>query len=301
MAVTPTMIEEIAGWCLHGRELTKERQAAWDEFFGTNDPRPIKYWGGAEDYNSRVRRFLGYFLFDWILPDGEKPGVVAARRLYSGRDQQDMINAVNGARFLIAVVRSIDRRTVYLELGDESFEVRATEWAGSVATSQAVVAHLVPVRQRYWLAGPGWMIWPFTFGPGLRSMLKEWEFDPVQVERFIQGRTEESGEERPSPPPQDETLEAAVERMTSWAQAHNRPNLVMSVEKWQELVQEYQDSREALNFESRVLNLCGYLGEDKTQELLDLACNIWNNTPQPSRGGLSPNQLGKLRRDKDRQ
>lgn len=292
MSVTLSMIEAIVTWCHNSFDLARERQAAWDEFFGTSDPRPIEYWMGAEDHGSRVRRFLGYFVFDWRLASGEKPGVVAARHLYSGRDQADMIRAVNEARYLIGVVRSVDRRTVYLELGDDLFEVRNTSWAGVVSINQAVVTHLVPARQGYWLAGPGWMVWPFSFGPGIRSSLKDWRFEPVRIERFIQGRVSDQEDRPPRRPPQDDTLEAAVERMTSWARAHNKPGLVMSVEQWQEMVQECQGSAEMTSFPSRVLDLSGeFSSDEEVQEVLDLTTNIWNNTPQPDRGGLSPRQI----------
>lgn len=294
MAFNQEMVEQMGAWCLDSPELASERKKAWRLFFGEDDPRPVKYWTNADDPVSRERRFLGWFMFDYRLPSGERPAEIAARRLYDGDTRAEALGAVTGARYVFAVAKGGDRRRVYLDVEDESFEVRSPMWVGKLRPHQVVVAYLVPVRQGYWLPGPGWLVWPVSIGPGMRANLKAYQTDAVSMERGLQGRLDR--EERPEPPmPRDDTLEAAVARMSGWAREKGRPELVMSVEEWQTLVQKYIVKLDTVGLFQHVIGkLGGARSEEELQEVLALANNIWNNTPQPDRGGLSPNQLVKL-------
>ena len=294
MAFNEQMVEEIGVWCLHSPELAAERERARRHFFALEDPRPIKYWPGAEESVPRERRFLGYFAFDWLLPSGEKPAEFAIKRLYGGSLQAEALKAVAGSRFVLAVVKSIVGRSVYLELEDESFEVRNPALARQLRTGLGLVAHLTPVLYGHWLLVPGWLVWPFGLGPGIRSSLKGFQMDPLGVERFLEGRVEKRDEEPRPAPPKDETFDKAIARMTEADTAAGREGLVMSANEWEALVLEHLNNTDITAFAQEVIKRTGDVQDVKDlQWWLDLAINIWNNTPQPDRGGKSANEMAR--------
>jgi hypothetical protein len=271
-------LENVTEWCRGSLELASERREARARFFGQDDPRPVEYWPGAGEAIGRERRFLGYFLFECELPSGEKPVEIAIRRLYDGSDQTEALAAVARTRFVMGLVRSITGRNVYLQLEDEQFEVRNPVCAANLVTGTAVSAYLVPVRHGYWIPGPGWVNLPFQLGPVIRSHFKSMQFDQISLERLLQSRGSDPDEPRRPPPPEDLTLGAAVDRITAWARERNCPALVLSNEAWSALV-------------------CSHLenAEDTANELVSLASNVWNNTPQPDRGGRTANEMASLR------
>lgn len=78
----------------------------------------------------------------------------------------------------------------------------------------------------------------------------------------------------------------------------------MSVEEWQSFVLKWLARREPQSgrYIQALVQKTGYLKtEEEFNELSGLAVNIWNNTPQPDRGGKSANQLMApyVRRDAD--
>jgi len=96
--LTVSQLEEIAAWCGMNPELEKQRQQARRTFFGEDDPRPTHYWEGAGDYNSRPRRFLGWFMFSHeLLPEGDRPAAWAVSALYRASVREEALRAVNGA------------------------------------------------------------------------------------------------------------------------------------------------------------------------------------------------------------
>ncbi len=98
MAVTATQLEEIATWCQLTPELEDERREAWRRFFDEDDPRPPRYLPGAGDHQSRLRRFLGWFMFDPALPGGERRATHAVRALYRGAAHEGALQAVDRTR-----------------------------------------------------------------------------------------------------------------------------------------------------------------------------------------------------------
>jgi hypothetical protein len=159
---------------------------------------------------SRQRRFVGWFAFDFHLADDRQPAQFAAESLFRGAELVEALNAVRRTRFVLAIVTSTDtRRTTFLELESDVFEVRNTTWAQLLSRGSAIVAHLVPVRNRYWLAGPGWLQWPIGIGPNMRDDLSKFQFDPLQLERLMQGRISARGEEPHEQAPQDSTRAGA--------------------------------------------------------------------------------------------
>jgi hypothetical protein len=291
------MLEELVAWCQDIPELEATRQEARSGFFGEDDERPVDYWPGAGDLTSKERRFLGYFVFDWELSSGEHPVEVAVKRLYQGDPQAEALSAVRGARFVFAVTTGIVGRSVYLELENERFEVRNAQWAANLHRDLVVVAHLVPVRHGYWLAGPGWAELPFTLGPGIRGNLTDWQMDPVAFERMLQQRSRRPDDETRPEPPEDDDLDSAVARMSAWAEQRGLTGLLMSPDQWQSLVAKHMSGASIAAFFEDVLARVSEPPADEDSvvlnEMLGLLTNIWNNTPQPDRGGRTANQMAR--------
>jgi hypothetical protein len=294
MAFTAGQLEEITAWCADSRDLASHRGVARSQFFGEEDDRPVSYWEGAGGQTSRQRRFLGWFMFDFRLSDDRRPAQVAVELLYSGADLVEALDAVRRTRFVLAIVRSTDaKRNVFLELEDERFEVRNATWAQMLSRGSTVVAHLMPVRNRYWLAGPGWLEWPIGIGPNMRHDLKKFQPNPIEIERLMQGRVSDGGQEKlREMPPQDATLEAAVARLTTAATEAGRPELVLSVEEWRALVLRHMADTDPNNYFSEIMGRMGSASSVENLNLwLGLVNNIWNATPQPDRGGKTASEL----------
>lgn len=293
MAFTASQLDEIVAWCANRRDLVAERKMAQRQFFGEDDDRPVEYWPGAGDPTSRQRRFLGWFTLDFRLPDGRQPAEVAATSLYRGGDLIEALDALRCTRFMLAIVRSTDGgRSTFLELEDEHFEVRCATWAQVLTRGGAVVAHLMPVRNRFWLAGPGWLEWPIGIGPNMRRELKRFQFDPIQAERLLQSRVSDRDDRPIQDSPEDTTLEAAVARMTTAANEAGPPELLLSVEQWRALVLRHMSDTDPNSYFTDVTNRVGPARDIEDLNLwLALANNIWNATPQPERGGKTALEL----------
>ncbi|MDQ6674816.1 MAG: hypothetical protein M3069_29440 [Chloroflexota bacterium] len=293
MAFTASQLEDIITWCTDSPQLGLERRQAQRQFFGDDDERPVKYWEGVRDIVSRQRRFVGWFAFDFRLADDRQPAQLAAESLFRAAELVEALDAVRRARFVLAIVTSTDaRRTTFLELESEVFEVRNTTWAQLLPRGSAVVAHLVPVRNRYWLAGPGWLQWPIGIGPNMRGDLSKFQFDPIQLERLMQGRASAPDEEPHEQAPQDSTLEEAVARLTSAATEAGRPELIMSVDEWRALVLRHLAGTDPNAYFQDVIARVGPASSlDEANVWLALANNIWNTTPQPDRGGRTAAEL----------
>ncbi len=293
MAFTASQLEDIITWCTDSPQLGLERKQAQRQFFGDDDERPVKYWEGVGDTVSRQRRFVGWFVFDFHLPDDRQPAQLAAESLFRGAELVEALGAVRRARFVFAIVTSTDaRRTTFLELESEVFEVRNTTWAQLLPRGSTVVAHLVPVRNRYWLAGPGWLQWPIGIGPNMRGNLSKFQFDPIQLERLMQGRASAPDEDPHEQAPQDSTLEEAVGRFTSAATEAGRPELIMSVDDWRALVLRHMAGTDPNAYFQDVIARVGPASSlDEANVWLALANNIWNTTPQPDRGGRTAAEL----------
>ncbi len=290
MAFTQRQLDQLVRWVGDAPELADERRAAQQHFFGEDDPRPMKYWAGVEDAASRRRRFLGYFLFRHHLPDGETPAERGATTLFAGRDREEALRAVRGVRYVLAVVRSVlPGEAVFLTLEQERFEVRHREWSWLLTPESTLYAYLIPIRRGIRLPGPGWLEMPIRLGPGVRSHLLGLQPDPVEVERMIQGRVEEDARPRP---PQDETMDAAVTRMTEGARDAGKEDLILSPAEWATLVQRCMVDSDLMVFPREIIDRVGDVAEvDELNDWMALAHNIWNNTPQPDRGGKTANEL----------
>src|SRR5207244_6010586 len=117
--------------------------------------------------------------------------------------------------------------------------------------------------------------------------------DPVEIERLMQGRVSDAGQENPRKmPPQDATLESAVSRLTIAATEAGRPELVLSVEEWRALVLRHMDYTDPNAYFSEIMGRMGSASSVENLNLwLGLVNNIWNATPQPDRGGKTASEL----------
>ena len=179
--------------------------------------RSIEYMDGADTEISRTRRFIAWFMFTYLLPDGRVPAQVAAEALYRGRFLEEVRLSIGRSRYVTAVVAGVEPgRSVFLALEDERFEVRSRELSRELEHGITLVSWLVPDRRGRWLFGPGWLELPFSVGPNMRESLSTFQMDPIEVDRLLRKRTEEDAPVGQGPEcPRDENLEDAVARITA--------------------------------------------------------------------------------------
>jgi hypothetical protein len=289
------MVEQLAEWCIRDESLAGTRAAARRDFFGYDEPGEAHYMEGAGDVNSRERRFLGWFAFSFKLPDGRCPAELAAAAILSGNEFVSAIDSIKGSRCVLAMVAMVSPgKGLILKLEDEEFTVDNRQLSRLFNRDDALYAHIIPAGRRGWLVGPGWLQWPIGILPGMQAMLKNFQLSPIDLERFLQQRLEPS-EGRPKvEPPHDDTLKAAVARMTKAAEAKGRPKLVMTPAQWKKLVLSYLEAEKFAEFGKEIVNRVSEVeSEDEINRWLGLAMNIWNNTPQPDRGGKSPFEISR--------
>lgn len=296
MSLTVSMIEQLVAWCAGSEALADVRSRARSEFLGYDEPGTVKYLPGAGDVNARERRFLGWFCFSFRLPDGKRPAEMAAAALLTGPGLTSALKSIQKARYVTVITTMVrPGKGVYLQLQDEEFEIDSRILSQALRRDDVLCAHIVPVGRGRWLVCPGWLVWPTRFGPGIRSRLKQLQFDPVQVERFLQRRTRAQEEGKPKIEyPRDKTLEEAVARMTEAAQAQGKDKLIKPVEEWKKLVLASMKAKNYNRFNKDVVKWVGEVTSlDDLNRWLGLAMNIWNATPQPDRGGKTAYELSR--------
>lgn len=290
----PRHIEEITDWCSASPDLGEARQAGRKVFYGDEDWRSIEYMEGADTEISRARRFIAWFMFMYLLPDGRVPAQIAAEALYRGKFLEEVGLSIKGSRYVTAVVAGLEpHRSVFLELEDEWFEVRNRELSRMLERGITLVAWLIPNRRGKWLFGPGWLEMPFSVGPNMRQSLSDFQMDPIEVDRFLRKPTEEEVSADPEPEhPQDGNLDDAVTRMTEAAREERIERLVMSREEWTDLVLQHLLRNDAIGFSEAIIERFGSVQTlEDVNRWLGLAMNIWQNTPQPDRGGKTAFEL----------
>jgi hypothetical protein len=79
MALTHSTLEQLADWCYRSEDMSDIRSRARSHFFGYFDAESpdYNYIGSTGDVKSRERRFLGWFAFNFKLPDGRHPAELA--------------------------------------------------------------------------------------------------------------------------------------------------------------------------------------------------------------------------------
>lgn len=296
MPLTDSVIEQLATWCVTSDVLAEIRSKARGDFFGYDEPGTVKYMAPTGELNARERRFNGWFGFNFRLPDGRHPAELAALKLVKDAGITELISAtksIQDTRFVMAIVTIVGAgKGVYLKLQDEEFEVSSRVLSQALCKDDALCAHILPVGRGKWLVCPGWLVWPTRFGPGMRSQLKQFQIDPIKLERFLQQRAS-SPEERPRiRHPQDSNLEDAVARMTAAAKAEGKDKLVCSTEEWRDLVLAGMRSKDMMKFSKDIMKRLGNASSlDDLNRWLALAMNIWNNVPQPDRGNRTANEM----------
>jgi len=295
MALTASIVEQIAAWCATSEELADLRSKARSEYFGYDESGEVHYMGGAGDLTSRERRFLGWFALTFKMPDGRSPAELAAVAILSGSELASAIDSLKGTRHVLAMVAMVNPgRGLILRLEDEEFTIDNRQLSRLFNRDDAIYAHIIPAGRRGWLVGPGWLQWPIGIMPGMQAMLKKFQLSPIELERFLQQRKDPS-EDRPKVElPCDSSLKAAVARMTEAAKAEGRQNLIMTLAQWKKLVLAHMKSSQINDFSKKIIKLVGNVNSvDELNKWIGLAMNIWNNTPQPDRGGKSPFEISR--------
>ena len=154
--------------------LADVRAAARRDFFGYDEPGEARYMEGAGDVNSRERRFLGWFMLTFKMPDGRSPAELAAAAVLSGSELASAIDSLKGTRHILAMVAMVNPgRGLILRLEDEEFTVENRQLSRLFKRDDAICAHIIPAGRRGWLVGPGWISWPIRIKPGMQAMLKK--------------------------------------------------------------------------------------------------------------------------------
>jgi hypothetical protein len=293
MALTNNLVEQLAEWCLRSDTLADIRATARGEFFGYDEPGEIRYMQGANDITSRERRFLGWFALTFKLPDGHHPVELAAAAILSRSELIRVINSIENSRYVLAMVAMvIPGKGVILRLEDEEYVVENRQLSRIISRDDALCTHLIPTGRRGWLVGPGWLKWPIKIRPGMQAELKQFQLNPIELERFLQQRRDPS-EARPKVDlPRDTSLKAAVARMTKEANTEGRQGLIMTVGQWKKLVHAFMKSTQINEFSREIINRVGKVKSiEEIDKWLGLAMNIWNNTPQSDRVSKSPFEI----------
>ena len=298
MPLTNNMLEQIVSWCNSSDTLVDIRSQARSEYFGYDEPGDVHYMAGAGNITSRERRFLGWFALTYQLPDGNHPAELAAENLLSGSELASAIESIKGARYVLAVVAMVNPgRGLILRLEDEEFSVDNRQLSRAFIRNDAICTYILPAGRRGWLVGPGWLEWPTGIMPGMQAKLKNFQLTPIQLERFLQQRIDPNENHPKSELPQDSSLKTAVARMTKAAKAEGIQNLVMTQTQWKKLVAPYMKSSQINEFVKEISKRVGSVQSvDDLNKWLGLAMNIWNNTPQPDRGGKSPLEIRQERK-----
>ncbi len=295
MTLNTNMLEQLAEWCLRSDTMADIRATARRDFFGYDEPGEARYMEGAGDVTSRERRFLGWFALTFKLPDGRCPAEVAAAAILGGSELASAIDAIRGSRYVLAMVAMVNPgRGLILRLEDEEFTVDNRQLSRLLSRDDALCAHIIPTGRRGWLVGPGWLQWPMRIMPGMQAMLKKIQLSPIDLERLLQQRFEPSKDRPKIELPHDSSLKAAVARMTKEAKVEGRPNLIMTSAQWKKLVLSHMQSSQLNDFSKEIVNRLGKVNSvEDINKWLGLAMNIWNNTPQPDRGGKSPFEISR--------
>ncbi|MFC1977579.1 hypothetical protein ACFLWS_04870 [Chloroflexota bacterium] len=293
MALTNSILERITAWCVSSDDLADIRSKARSEYFGYDEPGEVHYMESAGDITSRERRFLGWFALDYQLPDRRHPAELAAEAFLRDDELTSAIESIRGSRYVLAMVAMVNPgRGLILRLEDEEFSVDNRQLSRVFNRENAICAHIILAGRCGWLVGPGWLSWPVRIMPGMQAALKNFQLTPIDLERFLQQRKDPS-ENRPKiEPPQDSSLKAAVARMTKAARAEGLQNLVMTQAQWKKMTLPYMQMNRINDFIKETTKRVGTVNSiDDLNKWLGLAMNIWNNTPQPDRGGKSPFEI----------
>ena len=295
MALTANVVEQLAAWCATSDILADVRAKARNDFFGYDEPGKVDYMQGAGDVTSRERRFLGWFMLTFKIPDGQTPAELAASAILGNKELAYVIGALKKTRHVLAMIAMVNPgRGLILKLEDEEFTVENHQLSRLFNRGDAIYAHIIPAGRRGWLVGPGWLQWPIGILPGMQAMLKKFQLDPIELERFLQQRIEPSKDLPKDELPRDDTLRAAVSRMTKEAKANGRTNLIINTAQWKKLVLAHMRSSQINDFSQDIIKRVGKVKSvEEINKWLGLAMNIWNNTPQPDRGGKSPNEISR--------
>ncbi len=230
MPLNTNTVEQLAEWCLKNDSLVDVRATARRDFFGYDEPGEFYYMKGVGDVTSRERRFLGWFALTYKLPDGRSPAELAAAYILNGSALVSAIDSIKGSRYVLATVAMVNPgRGLILRLENEEFTVENRQLSRILSRDETLCAHIIPDGRRGWLIGPGWLQWPMRIMPGMQTVLKKFQFSPIELERFLQQRKDPS-EARPK-------LELLRVNSLAWKSLGNRlSNSATAIRKTQDFV-----------------------------------------------------------------
>jgi hypothetical protein len=169
MSFTASTIEELAEWCANAGELATIREKARAAFFGTDDTRPVHYLDDMGENPGRERRFSGWFAFNYILPDGQRPAEIAARRLLTRTDLDTALDSIGKVHYIMAMVTcAIHGSGAWVILGDEELEIESNYFSHYAVKGLPLLAHVIPGRRGKWWLCPGWAVMGIKLGPNYR-------------------------------------------------------------------------------------------------------------------------------------
>jgi hypothetical protein len=102
MTLTTNIIEQLAEWCARSETITDICVKARSDYFGYDEPGEVKYVPGAEEVNSRERRFLGWFAFSFRLPDGRHPIELGATEMLGRDELAAALKSIQNSRYVMA-------------------------------------------------------------------------------------------------------------------------------------------------------------------------------------------------------
>lgn len=281
--------------CATAGSLAQQRAAARDYFFGRGHPQPERYLPGGSEEPGRERRFLAWFAFQHRLPEGDTPAMRLARSMMPPPIDKAAESVFAGARFITAAVTKLRHGQGFvLASGDERFPIEFPAMARRLQRDEVIVTGVLPIDGG-WLMTPGWVSLSVMAGPNLVTELGGTTWDPVELERFLQGRTLDGADPEPVPPapPRDDILAAAVRRLHREAKAAGMGALVRPTAAWREAAQWFITHNDLAGFVTWAYGepFHTHCPPDQMNAWLALLTNVWNNTPQPDRGGKTATQL----------
>lgn len=300
MVIRFSDLEKLGVWCANSEEMADDIGLAAPIFFEGADEGLTEYAEKAGEHSSVERRFFGWFMFGYTLPNGKRPAEIAARSIFKRRRLDEALAAIEKAQYVVGSVTAVHPdRAVFIKVADQQqMEIRDRRLADPAIRNTTLFTWVLPARPKVWIPGPGWTVFPMTLGQGIRADMDLIQCSPIDLERLLRVKPANTANEDMF---KVRTLAEAVDRMTKAAEVDQRPNLIKTEAEWERLVLRYLLSMAIDGFFEEIMEELGL--NDDTDALnmwIALAQDIWNTTPQPDRGGKTALELMGESRQSDR-
>lgn len=282
--------EDICRWLPRHRPWEPHVRAARRQFFGQEEPVSVHYHRESGAPDALNRRLLSWFMFDGSVDAPERPALLVAKQIYTGKPLAIVTEALRSPRYVYGEVTAINRpqETVWIDANGSLYAVVLPELAAQPVLPEklAFAGYLVPTGSELWAPSPGWL----AFKPN------GYAYDgggAIWLERALQGRLSPPDAFIPFDSRTEVAFEEAVRQMTEAAVRASANGLVLSETAWGQLVAEHMiDGRLSAFLEDmvrRLPNPSPTPGEQ--EEWLRLASQIWCAVPQLDRDGKTAFQL----------